>query len=131
MSGRWRASSAGRRTGNVAGRVNWLKSKSGDAQSDGARAGVDALEHVNEAQSLVRGEVCEKFRARFIRDLPDLIEDRARLVFDEEAAGTPVVGIRAALDPSFGFHVVEYAHHAHGVDFGKLGEADLAHAFIS
>src|SRR5471032_883711 len=94
-------------------------------------SGMNALQHIDEVQAFLLRKIAEKLQARFSGESPNLIENGARFVFNLQAAGASIVRIRAPLDPTFGFHVIEYANHAHGIDFGELSQTHLTYAFVS
>ena len=64
---------------------------------------MNALQHVDKALALLRGQIAQELHARLIGEPPDFIEDGARLVLDVKAPRAAVIErLGAAMTPTQG-----------------------------
>jgi hypothetical protein len=93
--------------------------------------GVDPPQQLVQVLALLPGKPRKGLGAHSVREVEDTIEDRACLVGQNEASGSPVPRLGPPFDPAVLLHAVDLPHQCHRFDFEQIGKARLVDAFIA
>src|SRR5271167_1213619 len=92
---------------------------------------VNTTEQTDQVPSFHLGKAREGLVTDFIREVEDAGEDQARLIGQDEPAGSTVAGIGPPLDPTVLFHSIDLSNQGHRFDFEQIGKAGLVDALVA